>query len=120
MTVGWLTGLGVAMAGGALLVIVPFGALRVLPLVVLGYLVGEVSAAVAGRPGGTGLALLAFGSALVGPLGGQVALANLVLVGPSVASASLSGSAASLGPFGGLVLVAGAALAAVRAGASEP
>lgn len=117
---GGLAGLAVAMAGGAALTFVPFGALRMLPLVVLGYLVGEVSAAVARRPGGIGLALLAFGSALVGPLASEAALANLLVAGQSAASTSLSGSAASLGPFGALALVAGAVLAAARGGTGEP
>ncbi|HEY3118750.1 MAG TPA: hypothetical protein VGK54_18565 [Chloroflexota bacterium] len=118
MATGALAGLAVAMVGGALLTLVPFGALRLLPLVVLGFLAGEVSAAVAGRPGGGVFAMVAFTCALIGPLEGQAILGNL-FVNQLASNASLSSSAASLGPFGTLALVGGAALAAARAATAE-
>ena len=116
MVGGGLAGLAVAMAGGALLTFVPFGALRMLPLLVLGYLVGEVSAAVAGRPGGGVLAVLAFTCALMGPLAGDAMLGSLL---GSPNGATLSSSAASLGTFGVLALFAGAVLAGFRGASAD-
>lgn len=69
-------GIGVGAVGGALLHFVSFGGLG---LLVLGFVVGEVVSRGGGRRGGTTLAVVAFLSAVVGPLVGRVAMIALLV-----------------------------------------
>lgn len=93
----------IGAAGGAALGVLPFSALLVLPLLLLGMLMGEVLAATAGRPGGGLLALMGLLSALSG-----------VVVGRGSVNAS------ALGPLEVLLILAAAAIAGLRAGTSRP
>jgi hypothetical protein len=63
-----LAGLGVGMVGGVVLLVVPFGAFAIVPLLLTGFLVGEAISATAKRWYGPRLAVLAFACAVVGPL----------------------------------------------------
>lgn len=113
---GGALGFGVGMAGGAVLVFIPFGALLALPLLLLGVVVGEVVAATAGRPGGLALALEGFLCALFGPLAGRALMADVLGgSGPAAASGALASSADALGAFGLLLLGVGAVAGGVRA-----
>lgn len=118
---GGAAGLATAMVAGAVLALVPGGALLLLPLLLLGLLVGEVVAATAGRPGGLILGLEGFLCALFGPLAGRALGSGLLSGATSTAGAStaMASSADALGGFGILLLTGGALLAGVRAATSR-
>jgi hypothetical protein len=114
---GAFAGVAIGGIGGAVLMLMPFGALLVLPFLLLGVLTGEVIAAVAGRPGGAFIALIGLLVGLMGPLAGR-AVAAAVISGSST-TMGLSASAESLGPLGLLLVIGSALLAGVRAGSSH-
>ncbi|MPZ13510.1 MAG: hypothetical protein GEU73_03650 [Chloroflexi bacterium] len=110
-------GLGLSVLGGVVLTVAPVGALVVLPLVLTGLLVGEAMSAVAGRQSSSGLALLAFMCATVGPLIARAALVATML--PSAdpvarANASFGLAIQSLGPFTLFLLVLAGVIATTR------
>lgn len=110
-------GLGMAMAGGVLLALMPTPLLVILPLILTGFLVGQVMATVArGRP--PGLAALAFFFGAGGPILGSAALLALASAGPSFslrAREALDSTMHSLGPFGVVLLLMAGVIAAIRA-----
>jgi hypothetical protein len=103
--------------GGAAFTALPLSWLLILPMLVLGLLVGEVMAVLAGRPGGLLMALLGFLCSLFGPLAGA-AFARAALDGPRTAGA-LSTGVDALGTLGLLVVLGAALLSAARAGLSS-
>jgi hypothetical protein len=112
-----LVGLGIGMLGGVILVIVPFGALAILPLLLTGFLVGEAISAVARRWYGPSLAVLAFVCAVVGPLLGRALLiAPLLPVegAAAKASAALLTAGRSVGGLELLLLLIAGVIAATR------
>jgi hypothetical protein len=112
-----LVGLGIGMLGGVVLVVVPFGALALLPMLLTGFLVGEAISATARRWYGPGLAILAFACAALGPLLGRaVLIAPLLPVEGVAAKASLAllTVGRSVGAFELLLLMAAGILAATR------
>jgi hypothetical protein len=112
-----LVGLGIGMIGGVVLVVVPFGALAILPILLTGFLVGEAISAVARRWYGPGLAVLAFGCALIGPLIGRALLVAPLLPvegAAAKASAALLTVGRSVGGFELLLLLLAGVFAATR------
>jgi hypothetical protein len=110
-------GLAVGMVSGIVLSVAPLGALFFLPLLLTGVLVGEAVSAVARRRAARGLAGLAFGCAVVGPILGQAALLapRLPVADPTVrAHLTLAVALQSLGPLGLLLLAVAGAVAASR------
>jgi hypothetical protein len=105
------------MVAGAVLVVVPFGAFVIIPLLFTGFLVGEVMSAVTGHRGGRGLVVLAFACAIVGPILGRAAVVALMLPGedPSLRAAlALVAATQSLGAFEVLLLLVSGVIATTR------
>ncbi len=110
-------GLSVGMVAGVVLVVAPFGAFMILPLLLTGFLVGEAMSAAAGRRSGSALAVLAFVCTLVGPILGRAALvAPAVSVQDPVLRANLALVVAlqSLGAFELLLLAVAGIIATTR------
>jgi hypothetical protein len=115
--VAGLAGLGVGMVGGIVLVFFPFGAFAILPLLLMGFLVGETVGAVTRRSNGRSLAVLAFLCAAFGPL-----LGRAVLIAPLVpadgiaakATAALITAGRSTGALELLLLLVAGVIAATR------
>lgn len=110
-------GLGVAIAGGALLAVTPTPLLIILPLILTGFLVGQVMTTVAGGSAPT-LAALAFLCGAGGPILGSAALLALASAGPSFslrAREALDSTLHSLGPLGVVLLLMAGVIAAIRA-----
>lgn len=112
-----LAGLSLSAGGAAVLTLVPFGALLVLPFLLLGLLTGEIVAAVAGRPGGPFIALVGLLSALLGPISGRALVASFS--GAIGGGLGLTASAEPISALGLLLIVAGGLIAGVRAGGSR-
>lgn len=112
-----LVGLGIGMVGGIVLVIVPFGAFVILPLLLTGFLVGEGMSATARRWYVPSLAVLAFVCATVGPL-----LGRALLIAPLLPVEGAAGKAAAalltvgrtVGGFELLLLLVAGVIAATR------
>ena len=110
-----VAGLAVGGAGG---VLVGFGGFGWLGLLLIGFAVGEVVARVGRRRGGRVLAVVAFISAVVGPLLGRAALLALLAPAPDLSSRLMLGAVAlvsSLLSGEGLFLVIAGVIASSRA-----
>ena len=113
---GGAAGLLVGIVSGVLLSFLRFDALSFLPLLLMGYLVGESVSAAANRKSGLALAIVAFMCAFWGPLLGRSLLFMLTPVGfeSSRAAAALVDALAAQGPFGILLLMVAGVIAATR------
>lgn len=110
-------GLGVALLGGTVLSVVPLGALMFLPLILIGWLVGEAVSAAAQRKANTALGVIAFTCATVGPILGQAAMLapRIPIADPTLrANVALAIAVQSLGPSGLLLLLVAGVIAATR------
>ena len=112
-----LVGLGVAMVGGVVLALLQLGALIIVPMILMGFLVGEAVGAVARRSYGQSLAIVAFLCAVIGPL-----LGRAVLIAPLVPAEGIAAKASgalilagrSTGGFELLLLMVAGFIAATR------
>lgn len=110
-------GLGVGVLGGIALSVAPFGYLIMIALLLIGLLVGEAVSAAARRRASSGLAVLAFACAAVGPILGQAAMLvpRIPVTDPALrANVALAIAFQSLGGFGLLLLLAAGLIAATR------
>jgi hypothetical protein len=110
-------GTGVGMLGGIILSVAPLGALIMVPLLLMGVLVGEAVSAAAGRRTSTGLAVLAFACATAGPILGQAAMLapRIPVADPALrANVALGVAVQSLGAFGLLLLLVAGVIASTR------
>lgn len=105
-----------AMLGGALLALTLTPILIILPLILTGFLVGQVMATTA-RGSAPGLAALACVCAAGGPILGSAALLALAAAGPSFSSRAgdaLNSTLHSLSPLGVVLLLTAGVVAAIR------
>jgi hypothetical protein len=112
-----LAGLGVGMVGGVVLTFLQFGAFIILPLLLLGFLVGEAVGATARRSYGTSLAVVAFLCTVLGPLLGRAVLIAPLVPAEDVAakaSAALIAAGRTIGGFELLLLLVAGVIAASR------
>jgi hypothetical protein len=105
------------MVGGAVLVVLPFGAFAMIPLLLTGFLVGEAMSAAAARRGARGLTILAFACAVLGPVLGRAAVVALFVPGqePAMRAAlALLTATQSMGGFEVLLLLVSGVIATTR------
>jgi len=110
-------GFGVGMLGGVILSVAPFGALIVLPLLLTGFLVGEAVSAASNRRMGSGLAILAFLCATLGPIAGRallVAVAFPAISGAARVNLALNVAVQSLSGLELLLLLVAGVIATTR------
>jgi hypothetical protein len=112
-----LAGLGVGMVGGVVLAFFQFGVFAIVPLILTGFLVGEAIGAVARRPYGRTLAVVAFACAVVGPLLGRAALVAPFVPAEGIAAragAALVVVGSRVGGLELLLLIVAGVIAATR------
>jgi len=110
-------GVGVGAMCGAFLAVIQFGALAFLPMLLMGFLVGEAVSAAGRRRPARELAVIAFLSAVVGPVAGRALVFWLLtpIADPAIrASFALSAAFQALGAFGVLLAIVAGVIASSR------
>ncbi len=118
LMLGAAAGVILCGTGSALLALFPFGAVLILPFLLLGLLTGEVIAAVAGRPGGPLIGMVGLMSGLLAPVAGR-AIATSIVTGAGAAGLTLTANADFSNGLSLLLVLGSASIAGVRAATSR-